>query len=74
VAVRTSDLAGQLVFGGFGGWVVPLKVVMTVFEVDVVLVEDGSPLERCGWREKVNISSRVSLVTGSVLVKKTIPC
>lgn len=36
-------------FGGFRGWVVPLEVVVAVFEVDVVLVEDGGPLEGCGW-------------------------
>ena len=48
VAERAADLARQLVFGGFGGRVVPLKVVVAVFEVDVVFVEDGGPLEGCG--------------------------
>lgn len=36
-------------FGGFRGWVVPLEVVVAMFEVDVVLVEDGGPLEWSGW-------------------------
>jgi hypothetical protein len=47
VAERTADLARQLVLGGFGGRVVPLEVVVAVFEVDVVFVEDGGPLEGC---------------------------
>lgn len=45
VAERAADLAGQLVFGGFGGRVVPLEVVVAVFEVDVFFMEDGGPLE-----------------------------
>lgn len=33
---------------GFLGWVVPLEVMVAVGEVDVLLVEDGGPLEGCG--------------------------
>ena len=47
MAEGAADLAGQLVLGGFGGWVVPLEVVVVVFEVDVFFVEDGGPLEGC---------------------------
>jgi hypothetical protein len=46
VAERAADLARQLVLGRLGRWVVPLKVVVATLEVDVVLVEDGGPLER----------------------------
>jgi hypothetical protein len=56
VAERAADLARQLVFGGFGGRVVPLEVVVAVFEVDVVFVEDGGPLERCGCESLSQIS------------------
>jgi hypothetical protein len=45
VAERAADLARQLVLGRLGRWVVPLKVVVATLEVDVVLVEDGGPLE-----------------------------
>ena len=48
VAERAADLAGQLVLGGLGGWVVPLEVVVAVLEVDVFFVEDGGPLEGSG--------------------------
>jgi hypothetical protein len=69
VAERTADLARQLVFGGFGGRVVPLEVVVTVFEVDVVFVENGGPLEWCGC-------GRVSIlyINQSDLIRKNIPC
>jgi hypothetical protein len=52
VAEGTAHLAGQLVLGGFGGRVVPLEVVVAVFEVDVVFVEDGGPLERGGCEKE----------------------
>jgi hypothetical protein len=61
VAEGTAHLAGQLVLGGFGGRVVPLEVVVAVFEVDVVFVEDGGPLERCSWK-RVSI---FNLIDGS---------
>jgi len=51
VAERTADLAGQLVLGGLGSWVVPLEVMVAVFEADIVLVEDGGPLEGSSWWE-----------------------
>lgn len=44
-AVRTADLAGQFVAGGFLRWIVPGEVVVAVREIDVVLVENGGPLE-----------------------------
>lgn len=47
VAVGAANFARQLVLDGLGGRVVPLQVVVAVFEVDVVLVEDGGPLEGC---------------------------
>lgn len=46
VAVVAADLARKLVLDRLVGWVVPLKVVVAVGEVDVLLVEDGSPLKR----------------------------
>ena len=52
MAEGAADFARQLVFGRFGGWVVPLKVVVAVFEVDVVFVEDGGPLEWGGWKKR----------------------
>jgi hypothetical protein len=69
VAERAADLARQLVFGGFGGRVVPLEVVVTVFEVDVVFVENGGPLEWCGC-------GRISIlyINQSDLIRKNIPC
>lgn len=49
VTERTPDLAGKLVLDALVGRVVPFKIVMAVRKVDVVLVEDGSPLEWCGY-------------------------
>jgi hypothetical protein len=45
VAVRAAHFAGQLVLDALLGWVVPLEVVVAIGEVDVILVEDGGPLE-----------------------------
>lgn len=47
MAERAADLARQLVLDGFLGRIVPLQVVVAIGEVDVLLVEDGSPLEWC---------------------------
>lgn len=47
VAERAADLARKLVLDALVGRVIPLQVVMAVEEVDVVLVEDGGPLEWC---------------------------
>lgn len=47
VAVRAAHFAGQLVLDALRGGVVPLEVVVAVGEVDVLLVEDGRPLEGC---------------------------
>lgn len=46
-AKGTLDLAGQMVGIRLVSWVVPTKIVNSVGEVDVFLVEDCSPLERC---------------------------
>jgi hypothetical protein len=48
VAEGAADFAGEFVFGGLGRRVVPLEVVVAIFEADVILVEDGGPLEGCG--------------------------
>lgn len=45
----TAYFARQLVFDGFLRGVVPLQVMMSIDKVDILLVEDGSPLERRGW-------------------------
>jgi len=50
VAVGAANLAGKLVLDRLGAGVVPLEVMVSVREVDVLLVEDGSPLERCSWK------------------------
>jgi len=47
MAERAADLARQLVLDGLLGRIIPLQVVVAVGEVDVLLVEDGSPLEWC---------------------------
>ena len=70
VAEGTADLAGQLVLGGFGGRVVPLEVVVAVFEVDVVFVEDGGPLERCSWKRELAFSIS-SMAVIFLLIKRT---
>lgn len=51
VAEGAAYLAGQLVLDALVGRVVPLEAVMAVGEVDVLLVEDGGPLEGCGYAE-----------------------
>lgn len=48
MAVATPHLARQLVLDALLRWIVPLQIMMTVCEVDVLLVEDGRPLERRG--------------------------
>jgi hypothetical protein len=47
VAVGAANFAGELVLDRLLGRVIPLEVVMAVGEVDVLLVEDGGPLEWC---------------------------
>jgi len=47
VAEGAADLAGEFVLDALVGRVVPLEVVVAVREVDIVLVEDGGPLEGC---------------------------
>jgi len=51
VAEGAAHLAGQLVLDALVGRVVPLEAVVAVGEVDVLLVEDGGPLEGCGYAE-----------------------
>lgn len=49
MAVAAAHFAGQFVRDGFIGGVVPFEVVVAVGEVDVGFVEDGGPLEGCGY-------------------------
>jgi hypothetical protein len=74
VAEGAANFAGQLVLGGFGGRVVPLEVVVAVFEVDVVFVEDGGPLERRGCKKIVSISDLHRWQCFFIFIKKNIPC
>jgi hypothetical protein len=50
VTEGAAHLARKLVLDGLVSGVVPLKVVVAVGEVDVLLVEDSSPLEGCSYR------------------------
>lgn len=61
-AVGAADLAGQLVDAGFLGALVPAEVVVAVGEVDVVLVEDGGPLEGGAWRASESSGSVFSRI------------
>jgi hypothetical protein len=45
MAERAANFAGELVLDGLLGRIVPFEIVVAVGEVDVVFVEDGSPLE-----------------------------
>ncbi len=63
-AVGAADLAGQLVDAGFLGALVPAEVVVAVGEVDVVLVEDGGPLEGGAWRANAGSVFRRLVVVG----------
>ena len=45
VTKAAANLAWKLVLDRLVGRVVPLKIVVAVGEVDILLVEDGSPLE-----------------------------
>jgi hypothetical protein len=45
VAVRAAHFTGQLMLDALLGGVVPFEVVVAVSEVNVILVEDGGPLE-----------------------------
>ena len=47
MAVRAADFAWELVLDGLLSGVVPFEVVVAVGEVDVCLMEDSGPLERC---------------------------
>jgi hypothetical protein len=58
VAVRAADFAWELVLDALVGWVVPLEIVMAVGEVDVLLVEDGCPLEGSGWESMLVVCYR----------------
>lgn len=46
VAEIASDLARELMLDALGGGVVPLEVLVTAGEVDVLFMEDRRPLER----------------------------
>lgn len=47
VAEGAANLARKLVLDRLLAGVVPLEVMVSVDEVDVLLVENGGPLERC---------------------------
>lgn len=47
MAVRAAYFAWELVLDGLLGGVVPFEIVVAVGEVDVCLVKNGGPLERC---------------------------
>jgi hypothetical protein len=49
VAVGAAYFAWELVLDRLLSGVVPFEVVVAVGEVDVCLVEDSGPLERCSW-------------------------
>jgi len=44
---RASHFARQLVLNALVCWIVPFKIMMSLLEVDVFLVENGCPLEGC---------------------------
>ena len=48
MAEAAPHFAWQLVLVALGRWIIPLQIMVSVGEVDVVLLEDGSPLEWCG--------------------------
>ena len=48
MTVRAAHFTGQLVLNALLSRVVPLEIVVAMQEVDVILVEDGGPLEWCG--------------------------
>ena len=45
------------------GRIVPLEIVVAVQEVDVILVEDGGPLEWCGYLRIRNCLIRLLMAT-----------
>jgi hypothetical protein len=49
MAERASHFAGKLVLDRLLRRVVPLEVVVAVGEIDVLLMEDGCPLEGCSY-------------------------
>ena len=49
VAGGTPDLARQLVDIGLLAAVIPYQIMMTMGEIDVLLVEDGGPLKWCSY-------------------------
>jgi hypothetical protein len=49
MAERAANLAGKLVFDRLLAGVIPLQVVVTIGEIDVILVKDSSPLEGCSY-------------------------
>ena len=47
MAGGTPNLAGQLVDVGLLAAVIPDQIIVAMGEVDILLVEDGGPLEWC---------------------------
>jgi hypothetical protein len=50
VTIRAADLARELVLDGLLGRIVPLQLMVAVGEVDILLMEDGCPLEWCSYQ------------------------
>lgn len=54
VAVRAAHLARKLVIDALLRRIVPLEIMVAVREVDILLVEDGRPLEGRSYTTSVN--------------------
>jgi len=52
MAKGATNFAGKLVGDGFGGWIVPLEIVVAFGEINVGFMENRGPLKGCGYREE----------------------
>jgi hypothetical protein len=68
MAVSTSDLTRQLVLGSLLMTIVPSQAMMTFDEVDVFLVENSCPLERCTYK---NVESVLASSTNGQFLRAT---
>ena len=62
VAEVTANLAWKLVLNRLVSRVIPLEVVVTVREVDIVLVEDGSPLEWSSCEKLASVLRKIRIM------------
>lgn len=74
VAEGTPHFARQLVLVGLCCGIIPLKIVMAMREVDVVFVENGGPLERCGYKEAAMSANGPRWQVASYAERSDIPC